>query len=812
MNSGCEVSVSFIIIIIISSILVISTNGDDRESEALNNWWPFRSSSESSHHCNWTGITCNRAGRVAEIRSPQGCSSASQLQYLYLDELDVLAFPYLTTIHLTPCHHYSLIGDIPEEIGKLSYLTYLNLSGNRLYGELPLSLANLTKLEVLDISSNHDISGAIPPKIGSLSKLTHLSLGGNGLTGELPPSLLNLTKLEVLDISSNHFHFVTIPPEIGSLSKLTYLNLSNIDFWGELPSSLATLTRLEVLDISSNAYINGDIPPQIGNLSQLTHLNLSRNQLKRELLPSLSKLTKLQVLDISNNIIFGSVPPELGSLSELTHLLLGSNQLRGELPSSLATLTRLKVLDISNNNIFGAVPPELGNLRSLVVLDLNHNSINGSLPSTLGQLEKLESLILAFNDLEGVFGAGLERLPSIKKIDLRINSISGHIPNQLGLGTNAPSLSIDLSYNKLSGGVPNSLSNLMRIDLSSNSLEGEIPPSVWHKFPKTSFFGNSNLLPPQSRRTETFIAVVSFLVVCSMFGGLFILIYCIKRTKKSTVTPDPKHGDIFKIWNYDGNIAYQDIIESTADFDLRYCIGTGGYGSVYRAELSSGRVVAVKKLHRFEGENPTYDTCFRNEAKVLSEIRHRNIVKLFGFCLHNRCMFLIYDYMERGSLLCVLTDAAEAVELDWKKRVNVVKAIADALSYMHHDCSPPILHRDISSSNILLNSKLEAFVSDFGTARLLDPDSSNQTLLVGTRGYIAPGIYVFSLFKWRMRSLYTYASNLIMKLNVQNWHTRWLLQKNVMFTASAWWLWKLFSGIIQGISCPTYFQENVVKT
>ncbi|KAL8480955.1 hypothetical protein ACS0TY_027468 [Phlomoides rotata] len=287
----------------------------------------------------------------------------------------------------------------------------------------------------------------------------------------------------------------------------------------------------------------------------------------------------------------------------------------------------------------------------------------------------------------------------------------------------------------------------MRIDLSSNSLEGEIPPSVWYKFPETSFLFNNNLLRPAGQGeysktafhhnpnlTAIFVPVALFLV-CSILGGF---IYYIKRTKKITVTPDPKHGDIFKIWNYDGNIAYEDVIQSTADFDLRYCIGTGGYGSVYRAELSSGRVVAVKKLHRFEGENPNYDMCFRNEAKVLSEIRHRNIVKLFGFCLHNRCMFLIYDYMERGRLLCVLTDAAEAVELDWKKRVNVVKGIADALSYMHHDCSPPILHRDISSSNILLNSKLEAFVSDFGTARLLDPDSSNQTLLVGTRGYIAP--------------------------------------------------------------------------
>ncbi|KAL0433197.1 UNVERIFIED_CONTAM: MDIS1-interacting receptor like kinase [Sesamum latifolium] len=166
--------------------------------------------------------------------------------------------------------------------------------------------------------------------------------------------------------------------------------------------------------------------------------------------------------------------------------------------------------------------------------------------------------------------------------------------------------------------------------------------------------------------------------------------------------------------------------------------GTGGYGSVYRAKLPNGRVVALKKLHSMERENSTYDKCFKNEAEILQGIRHQNIVRLFGYCLHNRCMFLIYEYVERGSLFCILRDENEGVELDWVKRVNVVKGVAHALSYMHHDCNLPILHRDVSCNNILLDLKLEARLADFGIARLLDPHSSNQTQLTGTRGYIAP--------------------------------------------------------------------------
>ncbi|XP_042941175.1 MDIS1-interacting receptor like kinase 2-like isoform X1 [Carya illinoinensis] len=94
--------------------------------------------------------------------------------------------------------------------------------------------------------------------------------------------------------------------------------------------------------------------------------------------------------------------------------------------------------------------------------------------------------------------------------------------------------------------------------------------------------------------------------------------------------------------------------------------------------------------------------------------------------------------MERGSLFCILRNVDEAKELDWSKRVNIIKGAAHALSYMHHACIPAIVHRDISSNNILLNFEFQGFISDFGTAKLLDPDSSNQTLVAGTYGYIAP--------------------------------------------------------------------------
>jgi len=241
------------------------------------------------------------------------------------------------------------------------------------------------------------------------------------------------------------------------------------------------------------------------------------------------------------------------------------------------------------------------------------------------------------------------------------------------------------------------------------------------------------------------------IVLPIIFFGLLVLLLVLYFSrcipKKSQERISTKNGDLFSIWHYDGKIAFEDIIEATEDFDLKYCIGTGAYGSVYKAQLPSGNIVALKKLRRMESQNPSFEKSFRNEVKMLTEIRHKNIVKLHGFCLHNQCMFLVYQYIERGSLFYILNNDVEAEELNWSKRVNVIKGVAHVLSYMHHDCVPPIVHRDVTSSNVLLNSQLEAYVSDFGTARLLDPESSNKTLVVGTYGYIAPGECYFLLQK-----------------------------------------------------------------
>lgn len=198
----------------------------------------------------------------------------------------------------------------------------------------------------------------------------------------------------------------------------------------------------------------------------------------------------------------------------------------------------------------------------------------------------------------------------------------------------------------------------------------------------------------------------------------------------------------FSVLKFDGKTMHEEILRATEDFDSIYCIGEGGHGIVYRANLSSDNTVAVKKLHlQLNGEN-NFQKEFLNEIRALIEIRHRNIIKLYGFCLHKRHSFLVYEYLERGSLASMLSNDHQVKELGWSKRVNIIKGVANALSYMHHDCLPPIVHRDISSKNILLDSEYEACVSDFGTAKFLKPNSANWSAVAGTYGYLAPGTVI----------------------------------------------------------------------
>ncbi|GKV48460.1 hypothetical protein SLEP1_g55273 [Rubroshorea leprosula] len=655
-----------------------------------------------------------------------------------------------------------LRGPILSSLGLLPNLITLDLSNILLEGPIPSSLGLFPNLVTLDLSNNL-LKGPIPSSLGSLPNLVTLDLSNNMLEGPIPSSLGQLTNLSTLSLGFNKFNSC-IPPEFGNLRNLTYLSIAGAQLIGPLPSTLGYLTNLKTFVLYGNQ-INCSIPVELAKLRSLTWLDLGINKLGGSIPASLGLLSNLSSLFLDSNGFEGFIPPKLGNLNNLQLLWLRENKITGPLPPTLFHLTNLESLRLDSNLLEGLIPEDIGNTRSLQYLILSQNRLSGPIPTQIVNCSNLELLLLSNNSLNGSIPPHIGNLSMLLQIDFSQNYINGEMPFQLGNLTNL--VVLDLSCNNLSGSIPHLPPSLNKLNLSYNSFVGQIPNNL-HHFPQSCFIGNKDLndeqligspslppsLPPsliedkksssRESRHDSLprhlkIILPSTISLALVSLALLLLSRGVHGAKCKEVDPSPmKNGDIFSIWNFDGRVAYEDIIEATEDFDIRYCIGTGGYGSVYRALLPNGKVVALKKLHRREAEEPAFDKSFKNEVKMLTEIRHRNIVKLHGFCLHRRCMFLIYEYMEKGSLFCVLRSDEEAVELDWNKRVNIIKNIVHALSYLHHDCIPPIIHRDISSNNILLNSALKAFISDFGNARLLDPDSSNHTILAGTYGYIAP--------------------------------------------------------------------------
>ncbi|PPS12700.1 hypothetical protein GOBAR_AA07952 [Gossypium barbadense] len=561
-------------------------------------------------------------------------------------------------------------------------LIWLQLQNNSLYGFIPSHIGNLSNLKFLDLSYNN-FSGNIPLEIGLLKRLSTISLGYNSISCSFPREILNLTKLSSLSKLFLYQNHLTgtIPKEIGMIRSLL-VNINYLYLW------------------SNN--LSGSIPSEIGMLKSLFDLQLSNNNITGVIPDSIGNLTNLENLVLHFNRLFGSIPTYMGLLA---HIAASNNNLTDLILSSLRNCTKafgiypnlnfislsksnIFELDLSSNHLNGEIPKELGKLIMMSQqFDLASNNFSGPIPDDLGNCVKFFNLNLSKNNHEESISSSISYINALESLDLSQNSLIGVL---------------NLSHNMLNGSIPeafNDLRGLIFVNISFNQFEGPIP----------------NLMAFHE----------------ASFDAL--------RNNKGL-------RDIFNVLGFNGRVLRDNIIEATEDFSSDYCFGTGGYGSVYKAALPTGQVVAVKKLHRSE-DNILINNlkAFESEIIALLKIRHRNIVQMYDFCSHPKHSFLVYELVERGSLRMVLSNNEEAKELDWKNRLNVVKGLANALFYMHHGHLQRIVHRDISSNNVLLDLDYEARVSDFGTARILKPDSSNWTSLAGTYGYIKCDVYSFGV-------------------------------------------------------------------
>ncbi|OMO68849.1 reverse transcriptase [Corchorus capsularis] len=288
----------------------------------------------------------------------------------------------------------NLYGSIPQQVMNLKNLVALNLSGNKLTGQIPLGFGLLTNLTQLQMRANW-FNSFIPAEIGNLKALMVLDLSHCGIIGQIPSTFGQLASLTFLSLAGNQING-SIPLEIGNLKDLVTLDLSDNMLVGQL-NTLGNLTKLEYLDLHNNNQINGLIPSEIRNLRELIYLDFSFNRLTGPIPSSIGHLLKLEDLYLNSNRITGSIPSNIGDLKKLRDLNLHSNFLEGPIPKEIGNLKAVISLDLSSNNLTGPIPFQIGNLGSLTLLDLSYNQLNGPIPPQIGSL-----LRVLKNDVEAV--------------------------------------------------------------------------------------------------------------------------------------------------------------------------------------------------------------------------------------------------------------------------------------------------------------------------------------------------------------------------------------------------------------------------
>ncbi|XP_056166687.1 MDIS1-interacting receptor like kinase 2-like [Syzygium oleosum] len=673
----------------VEALLKWKSKLDNESRSTLSSWY-------GSNPCSWRGIVCDPFGSVTSLNLLNSAIHGT------LHHLNFSHLPNLVNLQLG---NNQLYGNIPPSIGDLSKLTHLNLSTNNLGGFLPTEMNNLTFLIILQLSENKFV-GQLPQDICGGKVLEYFATIDNHFTGPIPRGLKNCPSLYRVRLQNNKLKG-NISEDLGTYPNLDYLELSNNELYGELPPRLGEYSNLTSLKIS-NTRISGMIPVELGNMSRLHILDLSSNSLVGKIPGDLGKLKSLLELSLNDNHLVGYVPQELGTLSDLSRINVAGNNLSGSIPRQLGDCLKLQLLNLSRNSLVRSIPVEISKLQFLEVLDLSQNLLTGEIPGQLGLLQKLETLNLSHNQLSGSIASTFKDMASLTSIDISYNELEGPIPNIPGFRN---------ATNDVVGG--------------NKGLCGVI--ASLHACTATMLKGkNENkkllliLIPTLGCLLSLLFAMGASCIVCQR----------VRKIEASSI--DGSNENPWAVWSFDGRMAYESIIEATGEFDAKYCIGVGGHGSVYKAQLQTGETVAVKKLKEVVDAEMASRKAFEREVHALIGTRHRNIVKLYGFCWSSRHSFLVYEFLGCGSLKNVLNNEQRIITFDWHKRVNVVEGVAYALSYLHHECSPPIIHRDISSKNILLDEEYKAHVSDFGTAKVLESCSSNWTSFAGTIGYAAP--------------------------------------------------------------------------
>ncbi|KAK4432293.1 LRR receptor-like serine/threonine-protein kinase EFR [Sesamum alatum] len=684
-------------------------------------------------------------------------------------------------------------GAIPAVLGQLKNLGFLGLGLNQLTGTIPPEILNLSSLASLSLPYNQ-LQGTLPDDLGfTLPNLQVLNLGHNLLTGPLPTSLSNSSNLVEFDITGSYFNgkisidfgglpnlwwliLASNPLGLGasgdlqffdSLTKcrnLKVLDLSDCRFGGTLPYSVANLsTNLLTFRLGGNE-LSGSINVGIENLVNLTELQLQKNKFTGGVPAVLGDLSELRLLDLSENELSGSIPPSLSEPSHLYMLRLNKNNLNGSIPLSFGNFQYLQDLDLSQNNLSGPIPKNLMRLSSLTVsLNLADNELSGSLPSEVGELKNLEYLDVSKNRLSDEIPVSLGSCVSLGRLDMAGNSFQGPIPSSFSSLRGLEYL--NLSRNNLSGRVPGFLQrfSFKNLNLSFNQFEGQLPSEgIFSNASAFSVAGNNKLCggipelnfamcPKLNELEKRKSHHLELKLMIPLLSGLLALVLIvslliIRRLRKTHTAPLVSSPLEIRLFS---QVTYDSLHKATDGFSSANFIGAGGFASVYKGTLESGRKIVAVKVFNVESRGNI--KSFLAECRTLRNIRHRNLVRIYTVCSTidysgKEFKALVYEFMPNGSLERWLhgnsNEEMSVVGLSLVERVSIAIDVASALDYLHHHCPGTIVHCDLKPSNILLDDQMVAHLGDFGLSKfipeVLSHPQSSSVGIMGTIGYAPP--------------------------------------------------------------------------
>ncbi|KAK8472565.1 hypothetical protein PHAVU_002G242600 [Phaseolus vulgaris] len=674
----------------------------------------------------------------------------------------------------------NLTGMLPPQLVKLPYLKKVDFSLNYLSGTIPKEWGS-TRLTSISLFFNH-LSGEIPIELGRITTLTYLNLEGNQFSGVVPHELGSLIHLENLILTSNKLSG-NLPVTLAKLQNLRDLILRNCHITGELPSYLWDKQFLIMLDVSFNKLV-GKIP-DAKHAGHLRFLFLTHNMLSGNI-PN-SVLMDGSSVDLSYNNFTWQGPDQHACRDDLN---LNINLFRSFFGTKLRQILpclnfsncpayshcfhvncggkNLNVMESGENVLYEGDGDLLGSDAAKYFINYKNHwgfSSTGDFMDDGNYLNARYTRALPSSNLPELYKTARVTPLSLTyflyclengKYTVKLHFAEIQFTNDktyASLGKRLFDIYVqeklvwkDFNIEDEIHGAEKPLTFSYNVSVTDNFLEirfywagkgttrvpvgGVYGPLI----SALSIVSHSKPCSEHKSARHTIIVGVGFGItaLCFVFIiviGIFWWKNCFKgiiRRIKGTERQDSQMG----------TFTLEQIREATEDFSPANKIGEGGFGSVYKGQLSDGTLVAVKQL---SSKSRQGNREFLNEIGLISCLQHPNLVKLHGCCIEGDQLMLVYEYMENNSLAHALFSSKDQLKLDWPTRLRICIGMAKGLAFLHEESRLKIVHRDIKASNVLLDGNLNPKISDFGLARLDEEEKSHiTTRIAGTIGYMAP--------------------------------------------------------------------------